>query len=113
MRTADAVIECTGVQAVWEKAPDFVRRGGTVSFFGGLPGGATLSIDAARLHYDEVHLLAPFHFRPRDVRQAFDLLCSRELGVGRIVNARRRLSDLAEVFTMLERGTVLKCAVIP
>ena len=32
---------------------------------------------------------------------------------GAIVNARRRLAELAEVFEMLERGVVLKCAVIP
>jgi len=65
------------------------------------------------MHYDNLTLLAPFHFRPRDVRRAFELLCARELGAERIVNARRRLSDLAEVFAMLERGAVLKCAVIP
>jgi len=30
-----------------------------------------------------------------------------------IAAARRRLAELAEVFEMLERGVVLKCAVIP
>jgi L-iditol 2-dehydrogenase len=109
----DLVIECTGRVAGWADAFARVRRGGRVAFFGGCPPNTALTVDTRRMHYDNLTLLAPFHFRPRDVRRAFELLCARELGAERIVNARRRLSDLAEVFAMLERGAVLKCAVIP
>jgi L-iditol 2-dehydrogenase len=109
----DLVIECTGQVAGWADAFARVRRGGRVVFFGGCPLNTTLAVDTRRMHYDNLTLLAPFHFRPRDVRRAFELLCARKLRAGRIVNARRPLSELAEVFTMLERGAVLKCAVIP
>jgi L-iditol 2-dehydrogenase len=109
----DLVIECTGQVTGWADAFARVRRGGRAVFFGGCPLETTLAVDTRRMHYDNLTLLAPFHFRPRDVRRAFELLCARKLGAGRIVNARRPLSDLAEVFAMLERGTVLKCAVIP
>jgi L-iditol 2-dehydrogenase len=109
----DLVIECTGQVAGWADAFSRVRRGGRVVFFGGCPLDTTLAVDTRRMHYDNLTLLAPFHFCPRDVRRAFELLCAGKLGAGRIVNARRRLSELAEVFTMLERGAVLKCAVIP
>ena len=71
------------------------------------------SVDTRRMHYDNLTLLAPFHFRPRDVRRAFELLAGRALNAGAIINARKRLGELAEVFDMLERGEVLKCAVIP
>jgi hypothetical protein len=57
--------------------------------------------------------MAPFHYRPRDVRRAYELLAGRALNAGAIVNARKRLGELTEVFEMLERGVVLKCAVIP
>ena len=109
----DLVIECTGQVAGWADGFARVRRGGRVVFFGGCPLNTNLAIDTRRMHYDNLTLFAPFHFRPRDVRRAFELLCERRLGVDRIVNARRPLSDLGEVFGMLERGTVLKCAVIP
>jgi len=65
------------------------------------------------MHYDNLTLLAPFHYRPREVYKACELLCGRTLGAGRIINARRPLSKLGEVFGMLERGEILKCAVIP
>ena len=65
------------------------------------------------MHYDNLTLLAPFHFRPRDVRRARTPCRWRSLGAGRIINARRELGELDQVFALLEQGSVLKCAVIP
>ncbi len=109
----DLVIECTGQVEGWQDALARVRRGGRVVFFGGCAEGTALSVDTRRMHYDNLTLMAPFHFRPRDVRRAYELLAGRALNAGAIVNARMRLDDLTEVFEMLERGVVLKCAVIP
>jgi L-iditol 2-dehydrogenase len=109
----DLVIECTGQVDGWQDALARVRRGGRVVFFGGCPPGTELRVDTRRMHYDNLTLMAPFHFRPRDVRRAYDLLAGRALNAGAIVNARMRLDELSEVFSMLERGGALKCAVIP
>ncbi|MFZ0887645.1 MAG: alcohol dehydrogenase catalytic domain-containing protein, partial [Candidatus Binataceae bacterium] len=109
----DLVIECTGQADGWREAFERVRRGGRVVFFGGCPAGTALSVDTRRMHYDNLTLLAPFHYRPRDVERAVAMLCEGKLDAGRIINQRRRLSQLDEVFAMMERGTVLKCAVIP
>jgi L-iditol 2-dehydrogenase len=109
----DLVIECTGQVGGWQDAFARVRRGGRAVFFGGCPINTALSLDTRRMHYDNLTLLAPFHFRPRDVRRARELLCEGRLGVGRLINARRSLNELDEVFAMLERGAMLKCAVIP
>jgi L-iditol 2-dehydrogenase len=109
----DLVIECTGQIEGWEDALARVRRGGRVVFFGGCPTGTALGVDTRRMHYDNLTLMSPFHYRPRDVRRAYELLAGRALNAGAIVNARMRLGELAEVFDMLERGVVLKCAVIP
>jgi L-iditol 2-dehydrogenase len=109
----DLVIECTGHIEGWQDALARVRRGGRVVFFGGCAAGTALSVDTRRMHYDNLTLMAPFHYRPRDVRRAYELLAGRALNAGAIVNARKRLGELTEVFEMLERGVVLKCAVIP
>ena len=109
----DLVIECTGQVVAWQDAFARVRRGGRVVFFGGCVPGTALSVDTRRMHYDNLTLLGPFHFRPRDVHQAFEILRDGKSGAGRIVNHRRPLSELKEVFAMLERGEVLKCAVVP
>jgi L-iditol 2-dehydrogenase len=109
----DLVIECTGQVEGWRDAFARVRRGGRVVFFGGCAAGTALEIDTRRMHYDNLTLIAPFHFRPRDVRRAYELLADGHLDAGRIINAHRSLADIAGVFAMLERGTVLKCAVTP
>jgi L-iditol 2-dehydrogenase len=114
-RGVDAVIESTGARDVWEAAPAYVRRGGTVVLFGGLPGGTRVEFDAARLHYDEVRLLSPFHFTPRAVRTAFELLDSRAFEVTPLVSARYSLEDAQAAFAELENGTGLnlKFAIVP
>jgi L-iditol 2-dehydrogenase len=109
----DLVIEATGQVSGWESALRCVRRGGRVVFFGGCAADTSVQLDTRRMHYDSLTLLAPFHFRPADVRRARDLLAERKIGAGRIINERRRLSELRQVFDLLERGDVLKCAIIP
>jgi hypothetical protein len=47
------------------------------------------------------------------VRRAFEILVQDRLGAKRVIDAHRRLDELEEVFGLLERSAVLKCAVIP
>jgi L-iditol 2-dehydrogenase len=114
-RGADAVVESTGARDVWEAAPSFVRRGGTVLLFGGLPGGTRVEFDAARLHYDEIKLVSPFHFTPRAVREAHDLLASHLIDVVPIISERFTLDRLGEAFDALAAGggVNLKYAIVP
>ena len=109
----DLVIECTGQIDGWQDSIKYMRRGGRAVLFGGCPVGTTLNVDTRRMHYDNLTLLAPFHFRPRDVVKTREMLCARELNFGAVINAHRRLSELEEVFAMLERGEILKCAILP
>jgi L-iditol 2-dehydrogenase len=113
-RGADAAIECTGSVEMWERAPSFVRRGGTVSFFAGLPSGTRVTFDAARLHYDEVRLLAPFHFAPADVRTAFELIKSRTLPLHKLISDAYPLERVGDAFARLDAGgDALKLAILP
>ena len=112
-RGADALVECTGVKDVWESAPSLVRRGGVVSFFGGLPGDTHVSFLAARMHYDEVRLISPFHFRPASVHTAYALLASGSLDLQPLITATVPLSRIAEVFERLDAGEGIKFAIEP
>jgi L-iditol 2-dehydrogenase len=112
-RGADAAIECTGSLETWESAPALVRRGGSVSFFAGLPAEARVSFLAARLHYDGVRLLAPFHFAPADVRTAYELIAARALPLTRLISHTFRLSEVADAFAMLDSGEGMKALIEP
>lgn len=110
---ADALIECTGREATWEAAPVMVRRGGIVSFFGGLPSSARVSFLAARMHYDEVRLISPFHFTPSAVRGAYELLVSHSFDPAPLVSGTTTLDRIADVFERLDAGEGIKFAIEP
>lgn len=112
-RGADAVIEATGTAEMWESAPSFVRRGGSVSFFAGLPGDARVTFLAARLHYDEVRLLAPFHFAPADVRAAYELIAAHGLPLERLVSRIYPLAEIGVAFSDLDAGLGPKVLIEP
>ncbi|GAC1540316.1 MAG: alcohol dehydrogenase catalytic domain-containing protein [Candidatus Velthaea sp.] len=112
-RGMDAVIESTGTAIVWESAPGFVRRGGTVSLFGGLPGGTRVAFDSSRLHYDEVRVISPFHFGSAAVRAAHDLLVEGRIDPLPLITHRFRLNELDRAFAALDAGDGLKYAIVP
>lgn len=112
-RGADALIECTGQIPMWEGAPAMLRRGGTASFFGGLPGGTRVGFDSSRMHYDEVRLISPFHFRPASVRRAFEFLVGGAIDPLPLVTDTVPLGRIREVFERLDRGDGMKFAIEP
>ncbi len=112
-RGADAAVECTGDERVWEEAPALVRRGGVVSFFGGLPSGTRVAFEAGRLHYDEIRLISPFHFTPRAVRRAHDMLVEKKISVAPLISQTFPLDRLADAFVRLDGGEGIKFAIEP
>lgn len=75
-RGADVVIEAAGTEEAWADAVELVRPGGTVVMFGGLPRDARPSVDAYRLHYEELTVRGSFHHTPQTVRAALVFLAS-------------------------------------
>lgn len=113
-RGADVVIECTGRPEVWEQAVSLVRRGGQVVLFGGCPKGTTVAFDTARLHYDQISLVSPFHFTPAAVRRAYQLLAGGKIRAGRLITDSLPLDKLAQAFALLQESRdCVKYALIP
>jgi L-iditol 2-dehydrogenase len=109
----DHVFECTGRPGVWEKAVHYLRRGGTLTLFGGCPPGSTVTYETRRLHYDEITLRGSFHFTPQDVRKARKLLVEGGLGAGRLITGSFPLRDIHKAFRALSRGRGIKYAIVP
>jgi L-iditol 2-dehydrogenase len=112
-RGCDAVIECTGQPDVWEAAPRWSRRGGSVVLFGGCASGTTATFDTGRLHYDGVEISSPFHFRPRDVAEARRLLSREGLDWSPLVSGTITLDELPSRLPTLGDAGEMKLAVLP
>jgi L-iditol 2-dehydrogenase len=91
---ADVVIEAAGTPDAWTDAMRLVRAGGTVVFFGGLPTGTDVPLDAYRTHYDELTLRGAFHHSPPTVRAALVFLASGAYPWERLVTHEITLDGL-------------------
>jgi L-iditol 2-dehydrogenase len=110
---ADVVIECAGTKSTWESSVDIVRRGGRVLWFGGLPGGTKVEIDAARVHYGEIDLLNMHGGTVKDAREAFDLIVSGAVNVALLLNGELPLEQVELALKKMIAGEVVKMVIKP
>lgn len=98
---ADVVFAAVGSPEAWEQAVMLVRPGGEVNLHGGCPPGEMLSIDPARLHYDEITLQGSYHHTPEALRDALSLLASGRMPAAELLAPPVSLEELPEA---LARG---------
>lgn len=111
--SAEAAVDCTGDSRVWEKLADAVCPGGRVLLFGGCAPGASVTYDAARLHYSEISLIGSFHYEPEEAREALAILASGAVDPRRLITETGRLSDLPRFLDAQARGEGIRYAVVP
>jgi L-iditol 2-dehydrogenase len=110
---ADVVIECAGTRQTWENSVEVVRRGGRVLWFGGLPGGTSVEIDSARVHYGEIDLLNMHGGTTENAREAFDLIVSGAINVEPLLNGELPLEQLECALNRMIAGEVVKMVINP
>jgi L-iditol 2-dehydrogenase len=111
-RGADVVIEAAGTEDAWRDALALARPGATVVFFGGLPQGAEIAVDAYRLHYEELTLRGAFHHAPRHVKAALAFLASGAYPWEHLITHEVSLAALPGLFAD-PPSDLLKAAVRP
>jgi L-iditol 2-dehydrogenase len=110
---ADVVIECAGTKQTWETSVDIVRKGGRVLWFGGLPGGTRVEIDAARVHYGEIDLLNMHGGTVENAQEAFDLIVSGAVNVAPMLNGDLPLEQVELALKKMIAGEVVKMVIKP
>jgi L-iditol 2-dehydrogenase len=100
----DVVIEAVGKPETWEAAVGLVRKGGAVNFFGGCPGGTTVSLDTHTIHYSNLKLLASFHHTPRTFRRALEFIEAGVIRAEDFVDGQWPLTQLPELFRQMAAG---------
>lgn len=108
---ADAVFVCVGAAEAVGEAMAAAGPGGIVNVFGGLAGGTTISVDARRIHYDEVTLTGSFGFAPEHFRVALAMLASGRVGAEGIITHEFGLDDAARAFETASTGKCLKAVI--
>jgi L-iditol 2-dehydrogenase len=107
----DVAVDGTGDRTVWERLPALVRAGGRVLLFGGCAPGATVTFDAARLHYSEIALIGSFHYTPAEARASLEALASGAIDPAPLIAERGTLSDLPRFLEAQQRGEGVRYAI--
>ena len=110
---ADLVIECAGTKSTWEASVDAVRRGGRVLWFGGLPSGTKVEVDAVRIHYGEIDLLNMHGGTAAEAREAFDLIVSGAVKVAPLLSGEAPLEGVEAALKRMIAGEVVKLVILP
>jgi L-iditol 2-dehydrogenase len=110
---ASLVVECVGTPASWRLASELAGAGGRVLLFGGCAAGTEVSFDAFRVHYEEVDLIGAFHYTPRAVQQALELLRSGAVDVAPLITHTLPLERLEDALQLMLNRTAIKVALTP
>jgi L-iditol 2-dehydrogenase len=110
-RGADVVIESAGTKTTWEQAIQVARKGGRVLWFGGLPTGTVVNVDATLAHYNELSFFGVFHATPQDVETAFQLISNNVLNTEALITTEMPLGQLKEALNLMIEGSVVKVAI--
>jgi L-iditol 2-dehydrogenase len=113
-RGTDAAIEAVGTPATWEMAVQFLRKGGTVNFFGGCPSESRVALDTSLLHYSEITCKASFHHTPAHVRRALEVISAGNITARDFVKGEEPLANLLEVMRyLMSHDGHMKTAILP
>jgi len=112
-RGIDLVIECAGTQAAWQSAVEMTRRGGRVLWFGGLPEGSTVTLDAGKVHYGEITIHNSHGGTAEDAEKAFELITSRQVNTRALITEEMPLAQVEKAIQKMIAGQAVKIAISP
>jgi L-iditol 2-dehydrogenase len=109
----DIVIEAVGLPETAEAAVRAVRKGGLVNLFAGCPADTRISIDAQRLHYQQLTIRSTFHHTPESIRGAYRLIADGLVDPRAFITGEASLEELPAVLERMARGgDDLKTAIV-
>ena len=88
-------------------------RGGTVTFFGGLPKGTLVELDTNLIHYAGLWIYGAFGFRLSENKEAFKLICSGQFKAEKYISKVMPLDEISNAIQMAKLGQVIKIVFRP
>lgn len=98
-RGADIVVEAVGKTEAWDQAFKMTRKGGVVCMFAGCASGSKFSLDAHRIHYEEVSVMGIFHHTPKYFKKALDYLSEGVVKADMFIEQEIGLQDIQNFYS--------------
>jgi len=97
-RGMDAVIVALAIPQIVEEAFSYVKEGGVVEIFGGLPKDSVLKINPFLIHYKEINLVGNFGFSSKHFKDAYEMISSSPELFEKLITKRYELKDIKKAF---------------
>ena len=107
---ADVVFEAAGNNKLQEQAINYVRKGGTVVWFGCSPQGKTINVDSFDVNDREIKIQGSFN-NPFSTGRAIKLLGSDTVRVDNLISHKILLNNYLEAFDIFGSSKSLKLMV--
>lgn len=113
-RLADLVVVCAGTTAAIQQAVQCVERGGTLLFFAPTAAGVEVPIPLFDFWRNEVTIATSYAASPDEIREAIDLIRTRQVRVQEMITHRLGLAETGLGFQLVARaGDSLKVIIEP
>ncbi len=109
---ADVVICGPGTPEALRAALELVRPGGTVVMFAPLDPSAPLALDAERLYFKDLRLVASYSCGPDDTREALRLIASGVVAAQKVGAVTFTLEKIGEAHRALAEARIVKPIVV-
>lgn len=107
-RGADVVVLIAGAAEPVAQALGYVRDGGTINVFAGIPPGSSILLDVNQIYHREITVMGSYSSSPVELREAIDLLARGAVRVKGFVTHRLPLAKLAHAIELARRREALK-----
>jgi len=112
-RRFDMVVQaCPDVAALQNGFLRIAPSGGLLAF-AGINKGEVFSVDAHKLHYQDIHIIGSANYRSSDVRKAIAMLTSEQVPGKILISRRYPLERIQEAMLDAQSGTGLKLIINP
>lgn len=111
-RKSDIVVFTAGGGKGFQKSFDWIRDGGALNLFASL-SDAPVEVNLDALYHREITVFSSYSPSPEDLKEAFRLICQRQVSVLPIVTHHVDLSGVQEGVTLMTQQKALKVIVNP
>lgn len=112
-RGADSVIVDVGVPSVLEQSLDYLKKGGRLVIFAGMPVGSKVSLDPNIIHYKELVVTGSSSSSAVNQAEVFRLLSSGKVDTAGMISGCFALEDWQTAFDMKANYTGVKTILDP
>ena len=111
---ADVVVAAVPTAAVHQSALELLRKGGRLSYFGGVPKDNPWSkVDANLIHYNRLQIIGAYSYSMGDFQDSFDLVVNNKVDRTALITHKVPLSKMTDGLDYIASGEAIKVAMTP